>query len=204
MNCQRAKSSFATLSVEEMTSPSMRELQEHLAQCPPCLREWHIFQQTLLIVSTTTQPVPSAECSQAMWQECARCCMEKTEKKRLEAQRPAWWRSPLGQWMSTQPRWGWAALGGSLAILGAVWFLTPQNNTAPTSFATTDMPAGTFIRFERPPSAASPFINHHSAMAFDPFADHVGSTLVSYSATAPQSDASPPVGSAVVASPATP
>jgi hypothetical protein len=115
--------------------------------------------------------------------------MEKTEKKRLEAQRPALWRSPLGQWMSTQPKWGWAALGGSLAVLGAVWFLTPQNNTAPSNFGGANMSEGTFIRFERPPSAASPFINHHSAMAFDPFADHVGSTLVSYSATSSQSDA---------------
>lgn len=198
MNCQRAKSSFATLSVEEMTSPSMRELQEHLAQCPPCQREWHIFQQTLLIVSTTSQPILSAERSQVMWQECARCCMEQTEKKRLEAQRPALWRSPFGQWMSTQPKWGWAALGGSLAVLAAVWFSTPQNNAATTSVAASDLPAGTLIRFERPPSAASPFINHHSAMAFDPFADHVGSTLVSYSATAPQSDA------AAVSSSATP
>jgi hypothetical protein len=193
MNCQRAKSSFATLSVEEMTSPSMRELQEHLAQCPPCQREWHTFQQTLLIVSTTSQPILSAERSQAMWQECARCCMESTEKKRLEAQRPALWRSPFGQWMSTQPKWGWAALGGSLAILAAVWFSTPQNSTSPTNnespsaFALRSLPEGELIRFERPPSAASPFINHHSAMAFDPFADHVGSTLVSYSATAPQS-----------------
>jgi hypothetical protein len=86
--------------------------------------------------------------------------------------------------MSTQPRWGWAALAGSVAVLAAVWFSTPQNNASPTNLAADNLPEGTLIRFERPPSAASPFINHHSAMAFDPFADHVGSTLVSHSATA--------------------
>jgi hypothetical protein len=63
--------------------------------------------------------------------------------------------------------------------------MTPQNDAPAPSWAANE--AGTpaqFIRFDRPPAAASPLINHHSAMAFDPFADHVGSTLVSYSATA--------------------
>jgi hypothetical protein len=183
MNCQHAKSSFAILSVEEASCAEMRELQEHLAECPPCEKEWVVFQQTLLIVSTTPQPLLSAEQSRLMWEECARRCMDKTEEKRLAAQRSASGGWSLSQWLGMQPRWGWAALGGAVAVFGAVWFLAPQDDAPTPTWAANDPGMTQLVRFDRPPTAASPFINHHSAMAFDPFADHVGSTLVSYSAT---------------------
>jgi hypothetical protein len=115
-----------------------------------------------------------------MWQCCAEKLYEKREAERLARQNPGLW-----SWMRVQPRWGWAALGGAVAVLGSVWLMTPNptNDGAPT-LATADA-TGQLVMFREPPRAASGMVNHHAGMAMDPFTDHVGSTLVSYSATAP-------------------
>jgi len=185
MDCQSAKSGLALLSIEDVSSsdirePAVREIEEHLAKCPPCQNEWHVFQQTLLVLSTTPQKLPSAECSRAMWEACSRSIFDKVEAQRVPANvSSASW--SLGTWFKSQPVWGWVTLSGAVAVFGAVWFLTPQSDApvSPNSNATY-----TFVASgNRPSEVASPFVNHHSAMAFDPFNDHVGSTLVSYSAT---------------------
>jgi len=193
MDCQRAKSGLALLSVENVfdengsvkngssdtREPALREIEEHLALCPPCRQEWQVFQQTLFVLSTTSQHLPSAECSRAMWEACSRGIYDKIETQRIATQSSGAISWSLGSWMKSQPAWGWVTLGGAVAVFGAVWFMAPQNDVTVQPNTTYALVADG----DRPPQVASPFINHHSAMAFDAFNDHVGSTLVSYSAT---------------------
>jgi hypothetical protein len=180
MDCREVKNGLADLSAEALPSVTCEELRRHLQECPPCAREWENLQHTLFTVSTTPQQLLSAEQSRLMWARCARHIEDKIERERLAAQRPAWW-----QW-SRSPAMGWASLGGALAVLAGVWLLapsTPQNSATQPLLANTDEPRAEWIRFNTPPRVASKFINHHTAMAFDPFSDHVGVTLVSDSAT---------------------
>jgi anti-sigma factor RsiW len=151
-----------------------------IEECPDCQKEWHAIQTTLLVVSTASQPLLSAEESRRMWECCANKIFEKREAERLARQNPSLW-----SWIRMQPRWGWAALGGAVAILGSVWLLAPApttNDGAP-AFATASA-AGDLKMFRQPPAATSGIVNHHAGTAMDPFTDHVGSTLVSASATA--------------------
>jgi hypothetical protein len=152
-----------------------------IEECPDCQKEWHAIQTTLLVVSTSTQPLPSAEESLRMWQCCADKIFEKREAERLARQNPSLW-----SWIQMQPRWGWAALGGAVAILGSVWLMAPTattNDGAPV--ITTADAAGELRMFRQAPPAASGMVNHHAGTAMDPFTDHVGTTLVSASATTP-------------------
>ncbi len=187
MDCREAQTSLADMSAEQLTPQVQKQIEAHFADCPPCLEEWRLFQATLSTVSQATQPMPSTEQSRAMWQACEKSWMERVERERAgrgSAAMPSG--SPLGRWLRAQPIWGWASLGGALAVLGGVWMSgAPEAQpVAPAAPATFQM-----IRFEQPPSGASPILNHHSVMAFDPFADHVATTLASYSV--PSSSASP-------------
>ena len=177
MDCRQAQSRLADLSAEHLSSSSATELRAHLVQCPQCDQEWQVFQETLLILSVSTQPLPSQQQSRVMWDVCLQKVAEQVEQQRAE--RPALW-----GWARRQPRWGWAAVGSAIAVFGGVWWLAPHEETAPAQFAASPDIVQR-ISFERPPANASPLINHHVAMAFDPFTDHVGSTLISYSATVP-------------------
>jgi hypothetical protein len=151
-----------------------------IEECPDCQQEWHAIQTTLLVVSTAVQPLPSAETTQRMWQSCAEKIYQKREAERLAAQKPSMW-----SWMRMQPRWGWAALGGAVIVLGSV-LMTPDATTNDGLTVIADSStAGELRAFNAPPPAASGLVNHHAAMSIDPFTDHVGTTLVSASATAP-------------------
>ena len=179
MDTHQAQSLLPDYSADNLDAPTAAQVRRFLAECPDCKREWEAMQSTLLTVSALSQPVPTPAQSSAMWSKCAEKLHASIEAERLAAQRPAW-----RQWLGVQPRWGWAALGGAVAVLGSVWLMGPQN--APVSPADNSNP-GQLVAFQQPPAMASTLVNHHSAMAFDPFTDHVGSTLVSYSATAPES-----------------
>jgi hypothetical protein len=194
MNCRRVRSQLAALSAEQLSARSISALHDHLAKCPQCQQEWLSFQQTVLLLSTTSQPILRHEQSQKMWGTCAERLYQSIEQRRLSAQRPSLW-----NWARQQPRWGWAALGGAILILGGVWWATPQGDTgnimleqptAPLSFAANGTPgtgaSGTLVTFTKPPLTVSSAVDHHATMSFDPFVDHVGSSLVSYSATVPQ------------------
>jgi hypothetical protein len=203
MDCRKAQSHFALWSIEESDLECCEELKQHLQQCPPCAREWNQFRQTLFVVSTATQTLPDSHCSHAMWGACLQQIMNKTEQERLAGKTApgrdtrltdgviaesagasntsgiSFWQ----RWFGNQPTWGWAALGGAAIVFGAVWFgAGAPNQNVSTQPAQTPLPTS-YVRFERPPVGASPFINHHTAMGFDPFNDHVGTTMVSNGAT---------------------
>jgi hypothetical protein len=217
MDCPSALSRLADLSADSMAGPEAADLLQHLQQCVGCQREWEAFQFTLLMVSTTPQPIVTTEQSRQMWRACQEKLLTQPSgfPRRHAAERqlelPQYTRIPatdarrpwLWNWAAMQPRWGWAALGGAFVVLGGVWWFTPPAApglavaSAPTinaTLAANPLPPvsldnggpGTLVTFERPPTMTSPLITHHSAMAIDPFTDHVGSTLVSYSATAPE------------------
>lgn len=179
MDCRKAQDHFALWSIEESDLECCEELKQHLNQCPPCAQEWKQFRQTLFAVSTTTQTLPDSHCSHAMWNTCLQQIMNKTEQERLtENACGGFWQ----QWFGSQPTWGWAALGGAAVVFGAVWFGAPAQNPPSTQLNTATLPSP-YARFERPPLDSTPFINHHTAMAFDPFNDHVGTTMVSHGST---------------------
>ncbi|HVF10178.1 MAG TPA: hypothetical protein VNA16_05210 [Abditibacteriaceae bacterium] len=182
MDCRHAISQIAALSADDLPAPVIAELRAHLAECLGCRQEWQLFQSTLLVVSTVSQRVPTTEQTERMWQACFQEVHIRIEQQRLKErraeQRPRMW-----NWLMLQPRWGWVALGGAVTVLGAVWFLPPQDVQAPDRPPRTEI---TRVSFEMPPDGTSPLVNHHVATMFDPFTDHVASTLVSYSATAPQ------------------
>lgn len=190
MNCRQIEEKLADWSADNLPEPSCDELQAHLQQCPPCARHWNEFQTVLTFVSTASQPVLPPEKTQEMWSCCERYLNEKIERERKGNFKVI---EPTRAWWQISPRWGWASLAGAFAVL-AVAGLTPQNSTrplvteAPSNVQTqitnrSIEPREEWVRFTLPPDQASPFINHHTTMAFDPFADHVASTLISDTAT---------------------
>lgn len=189
MDCRDVESQLAILSAEDLSESAAATLREHLMRCTECEKEWQMFQATMLMLSTTSQPIVTAEVSEKLWQCCSDKLHERIEQQRLAAQRPAWW-----NWARTQPRWGWAALGGAVAVFGGVWLYGPQESQPSQDVAVAQLPAGdqatpgTLVNFQTPPDTASTMVNNHTAMTFDPFIDHVASNLVSYSATAPSAD----------------
>lgn len=201
MNCRQVEEKLADWSADNLPEHSCNELKEHLHQCPPCARHWNEFEQTITTVSTSSQPVLPPEKSQEMWRCCERYLAEKAERER-NAQRNeqrdvqsarSKTVAPASSWWNINPRWGWASLAGALVVLAAAG-LVPQNaqrpvvetsSSAPTNTSNT-APREEWIRFTLPPAQASPFINHHASMAFDPFADHVATTLISDAATSTQ------------------
>jgi hypothetical protein len=188
MNCRECLEHFSSLSADHMSAPHVLSMREHLAACPQCRHEWQVFEHTLFLLSTSPQPLPGGQISDAMWCHCSEYIFQKVEAGR--ADRRAFGFSPgLRGWVTRQPGWSWATLGGALAILGAAWFMAPHDDVPTMAVNNLDRQPqiGTLVTFERPSAAASGLVNHHSAMAADPFTDTVGSTLVSYSATAPVS-----------------
>ncbi len=96
-------------------------------------------------------------------------------------------------WFAGQPRLGWALVGGAAAALGAAYFAAPPPEPASSRNlvavvqplpASSDNSPGQLVTFRTPPRMAASMVGHHAAMSFDPFADHVGPTLISSSASA--------------------
>ncbi len=227
MNCHRVQSQLAALSAGQLAPGECSVLEAHCAVCPACRREREAFQNTLLLLSSLTQPLPSSDCSTQMWRACAqrifvrveearearresRTAPERRAPERTAPERTApdtkplsFWDAALG-WARQQPRWGWVALGGAVAVFGSVWWLAPSGMPAGVVETPADggplvliaaprRPAVSFegaaqnqntarVRFALPPATASAAVNYHAAMSFDPFVDHVASGLVSSSA----------------------
>jgi hypothetical protein len=169
-----------------MHETAARAVFAHIDQCPECRQEWIMVQNTLLVLSTATQPLPSADLSEKMWRECSERVHQRIEENRLGANQP-----PFLAWLKSQPRWGWAALGTAIVVFGGAWVLAPQDGPSSPEVRTAQTVAfdgndpGTLVNFREPSREMETVVNHHSAMATDPFADRVGSTLVSLSASSP-------------------
>lgn len=177
MNCSDCQAQLAELSLENFEVDHVALL--HLKECDLCSREKAAFERTLFIVSTLHQPLPSPTTSREMWRSCSEHIFQKTEGQRLERQH-----SPiqtLNYWLAQQPRWSWAGLIAAFTVFGMVWFLAPMENN-PAELDTFPLETQP-VALQNPPTLAAGLIDHHSAMAIDPFTDYVGTTLVSYSAT---------------------
>jgi hypothetical protein len=158
----------------------------------------------MLALSSLAQPLPSAQTSAQMWGVCSDAWHARIEEQRLSS--ASFWERTLG-WARHQPRWGWAALGAALAIFGSVWMMSPGSDPQ-NAFAEIPADGGpvmaigepnSAVRFARPPATAAAAVNYHTSMSFDPFVDHVGSSLVSSSAVPPAGfPALPPAGSSAV------
>ena len=196
MNCHRVQSQLAALSAGQLAPGECAALEEHCAACPACRREWEAFQDTLLLLSSLSQPLPSADCSTQMWRACAEEIFVRVEEVRTKSGKTpsSFWDATLG-WARQQPRWGWVALGGAVAIFGSVWWLAPNGTPATVAEAPADggplvliaaprntAQSATRAPFASLPATASAAVNYHAAMSFDPFVDHVASSLVSSSA----------------------
>ena len=198
MDCKQAQTNLCELSAQACDEITAREVERHLAQCPPCEEEWRELQRSLLQLSTATQSLPSSEQSRAMWAACEK---KLAAASRAAASRPAPSLSlaeRLQQALGLQPRLGWVALGGACALLFGALLTSPSPSVAPLENNASEYSrvVQSSIRDEapiqrassntqKPPRAAALFIDHHTAMGFDPFTDHVGPTLVSFSASAP-------------------
>ena len=202
MDCRDCQAHICDLSADALPAAAAESVREHLTVCATCGQEMAVLERTLFSVSCLSQPLPSPLASEQMWHRCAEHIFQKVEAQRSGAQNstaavsapaPEYSRGALG-WFSRQPRWSWGALGGALAVLAGVWFLAPQDNSITFAnngnFPTQNDSPGELVALRTPPGMAAGLIDHHSAMTVDPFTDYVGTTLVSYSATSPQTASS--------------
>ena len=149
-------------------------------ECPECRVEWQGLEAMARTLSSLPEADLSPEQSRMMWAHCSEALYNKVEAQRLQEQNPSIW-----SWMKSQPRWGWAMLGGAAVVLGTAMF-APEGPNEPqpvVAAASTSQQAGDLELFNRPPSYAATMVDHHAQMATDPFNDRVGSSLVSYSAS---------------------
>lgn len=184
MDRSEALKNLPELSAGCLDAATEAAVQRWVDDCPHCKAEWASLQGFLGTLEKVP-PAPLSEAqSQQMWAHCSQSLFDKVEQDRLKAQNP-----PLWGWMKSQPRWGWAMLGGAVAILGAA-ILAPESSPSdpPIFVASAARDAanpGELQSLGRPPSYAATMVDHHAQMAIDPFSDRVGSSLVSYSASYP-------------------
>ncbi len=188
MDRREALNKLPELSAGCLDTETEAAVRRWVEECPRCKAEWQSLQKFL----GTLQAVPSAELtpeqSRRMWSRCSEALFDKIEQQRIQEQNPSLWR-----WMKSQPRWGWAMLGGAVVVLGAT-ILAPDNSPvapaaaggAPVTLASAHGNAadpGELQTLGRPPLYAATMVDHHAQLAADPFSDRVGSSLVSYTAS---------------------
>lgn len=200
MDCNQTEAKFCEVSADACDEQTARAVREHLANCPPCEKKWREFENSMLACSTATQPVPTSAQTRAMWEACEKKCFTSAQVATPQRQSaPISVSQRIGNWFGAQPRWSLATLGAATAIFCGVWIssvmpasqVISQNGTREYSRLVSrsiidEVPLGTSdARAQMPPRDAAFFIDHHASMGFDPFTDHVGPTLVSFSASAP-------------------
>jgi len=197
-DCHAALIELESLGLEEWTAQHTLALRHVVEACPACNQEWGFFRQSILVVSTTSQLLPSPDQTRLMWQTCSaqirRLPTERGVEPRFIESSPSavpFWKN----WFSPQPAsgsaFGWVALGAATALLAGVWFLAPDTSVSSAPVvALAPLPQvqnandleGSAVSFQRPPAMASTLVNNHSMMGAAPFSNYAGSSLVSYSA----------------------
>ena len=187
MDRREALTKLPELSVGCLDEATEAAVRRWVDECPTCKAEWASLQGFLGTLEAVPQAQPTEKQSREMWSHCSQALFDKIEAERVKQHKPAGW-----SWARSQPRWGWAMLGGAVAILGAT-ILAPDSSpaTAPVSVASVAgaqreaSDPGKLESLGRPPSYAATLVDHHAQMSADPFSDRVGSSLVSYSASVP-------------------
>jgi len=211
--CRRAVERIAALSADDLEPSEAELVRRHLEECPPCKGQWVLFERTLLSLSTTVQPLVEETRSKEMWLVCMEHAKAgQTQTGRGLASGAQVVRQPflatslsdvkvlpreisLGgglAWLNTSSRLGWALAGSAAVALGAAYFLVPQPQVDPTTVVAQvnlpPMPAdgpGDLVQFQRPPGNYASMFGHHASISFEPYADHVGPDVASYSVSTP-------------------
>ncbi len=114
--------------------------------------------------------------------------------RRISSPSPTWLQTLRDNFASRLP---YALAGGAFALLTVAYFAAPNvPNPAPDQMPRVSLQAPiqaplqntlslATSNFQAPPRATTGMIEYHSAMGFEPFSDHLTSTLVSTSATQP-------------------
>ncbi|MBW3637861.1 MAG: hypothetical protein KY445_15565, partial [Armatimonadetes bacterium] len=175
--------------------------------CPECTGHWVLFQKTCTVLSQSGETEISVERSQQMWLACVEHVHKKAPalnaqsevvpiSSRSDASQPEGDRqspSASPRWLDHltnlfTPRLGYALAGAAALALGAAYLTPTPQNAAPRVVQTQNlppMPTANGASFATPPRATTGMIDYHSAMAFEPFSNHVAPTLVSTTATRP-------------------
>lgn len=218
MNCEKIQLKISDLSADNLSAREASNMLAHFATCHSCQQCWEEYQQTMFELSTSTQPIPGATRSQQMWKYCQQRITETELDSRYSTPARAALRNSINQttgssvwnWIGDQPRWGWIALGGAMAILAGAWFATtpapePGNSAPITSaqlFAPSHVNNGDYppapasdnsqlnlpsfdasspTVFEAPTAPPSRFVDHPSIIHENPLQDAASSSVVSYS-----------------------
>jgi hypothetical protein len=214
-DCRRVLSQIASYSVEELSSDDASAFTRHLDDCPPCQGQWLLFEKTLTTLSETPEATIEVERSRQMWLTCVKhaCAKNSVLAASLDAEKevmsqPSRSESPEREgdrrasvhprssgpgWLESlknafRPQFGYALAGCAALALGAAYFMSPPEYVGSPRVVTLlpSMPVSSRLAaFEVPPHATTGMLDYHSAMAFEPFSDHVAPTLVSYTATRP-------------------
>lgn len=138
----------------------------HFATCSSCQECWEEYQQTMFVLSTSTQPIPGDSRSQQMWNYCQQRITESEIDSRYSTPARAALRNSINEttgnslrnWIGGQPRWSWIALGGAMAALAGAWFATSPTsdpgNSAPITSAQLFAPSHV-DNVNYPPASAS-------------------------------------------------
>ena len=198
--------------MEELSSEQAAYLLNRVRECPECTGHWVLFQKTCTVLSQSGETEVSVERSQQMWLACVEHAKKKVpalDGHSLDGQSgvmPISSRSDFSQpegdrqTSSASPRWldllrnnfaprlGYVVAGAAALALGAAYLAPAPQSAAPRLVQTPALPPMTplnLVSFRTPPRATTGMIDYHSAMAFEPFSDHVAPTLVSTTATQP-------------------
>jgi hypothetical protein len=166
MNCATVQSKICELSVDNLSARDASSMLAHFAACPSCQECWEEYQQTMFILSTSTQPIPGGKQTQQMWLHCQQRITESEIDSRYSTPARTALRHSIHEtagnnllgWFGGQPRWSWIALGGAMAILAATWFVSspPQNNTSTPSITSAQLFAPSHLNTIDYPPAPTP------------------------------------------------